>query len=163
MSSNRKGYRGYICARMGGGRSAPQHIQQMVMRDYCKRNNMTFLLSATEYCMPGCTMILDAVLDELDHLEGILMYSIYLLPEHKEKRMELYNRLFAKNCVLHTAVEGHVVRSWDDAKKIEDIWLVKDVMDRQQPSELEWLTIYDREGTNAGNQLPRSLPEKDVA
>ena len=53
--SNRKGYRGYIRARQEMGRSVPQHIQQLVMRDYCKKNNLTFLLSATEYLMPTIT------------------------------------------------------------------------------------------------------------
>lgn len=140
---NRKGYRGYIRASMRMGRSTPQHIQQLVMRDYCARRDMTFLLSATEYLMPGCTLILDAVLDELDHIEGIVMYSLYMMPDSREKRFRLYERLFEKGCVLHTAAEGHVIRNWDDAQRIEDIWLVHDAMQGQKQAIFDYLTIWD--------------------
>ena len=69
---NRKGFRGYMGARMSLDRSAPQHIQQLVMRDYCKTRGMHYLLAATEYCMPGCTMMLDGVLKELRMSGGIV-------------------------------------------------------------------------------------------
>lgn len=131
MSSNRQGYRGYICARMEMGRSTPQHIQQLVIRDYCAKRNMRFLLSATEYCMPGCTLILDAVLAELDSLEGIVMYSLYQMPTDKQKRMAMYEALFVKGASLHCAAEGVAITNWNDAQRMEDIWLIRDVMEAQ--------------------------------
>ena len=145
MSHNRKGYRGYIGARMGLERSAPQHIQQLVMRDYCQRNGLAFLLSAVEYRMKFCTMILDAVLDELDHLEGIVMYSIALFPEKKEKRMAMYRRVIDQGCALHTAVEAYVVRNWDDAKRLEDIFLVQEALTAAHSTTLESLKQWDRQ------------------
>ena len=48
-----KGYRGYVTSRPFMGERAPQHIQNIVIRDYCKKNNLLFLLSATEYVMDG--------------------------------------------------------------------------------------------------------------
>jgi sporadic carbohydrate cluster protein (TIGR04323 family) len=141
--ANRKGYRGYICARMGCGRSAPQHLQQLVMRDYCAKKDMEYLLAATEYCMPGCTMILDAVLLDLEHLEGIVMYSLYLFPEKREKRMAMYKALIDKGCSLHAAAEGIVIRTWDDARRIEDTWLVKEVMDEQDTGAIAALRGWD--------------------
>lgn len=158
--SNRKGYRGYICARMSMGRSTPQHIQQMVMREYCKARGMIFLLSATEYLMKGCTLILDAVLDELDAIEGIVMYSLYMFPESKEKRLRLYERLFEKGCTLHTAAEGIVIANWDDAMRIEDTWLIKEVLDEQGSDTVETLRAWDE---RERNQLPGSLSEEDAA
>jgi len=142
MQSNRKGFRGYIRARMEMGRSTPQHIQQMVMREYCKKNNMEYLLAATEYLMPGCTMILDGALDELDHMEGIVMYSIYLLPSSHTKRMKIYQRLFEKGCSLHAAVENIAIRTMQDAKRVEECWLVHEVMLGQTDSDMEALKHY---------------------
>lgn len=75
------GYRGYIGSRFHDGRSVPQNVQQLVIRDYCQRNGFEFLLSATEYCMPESTMMLDAILQEEN--EGIIMYSIGLLPRKR--------------------------------------------------------------------------------
>ena len=142
-TSNWQGYRGYISARMEMGRSTPQHIQQLVIRDYCAKRGMAFLLSATEYCMPGCTLILDAVLAELDALEGIVMYSLYQMPTDKEKRAHMYESLFAKRCELHCAAENIVIRNKEDAARIEDIWLVRDVMTGQSAEILTALAAWD--------------------
>lgn len=81
-------YRGYIGSRMALGRSVPQNIQQMVIRDYCHRHKLKFMLSATEYVMEGSTMMLDAILDENN--AGIVFYSIALLPKDLKKRKKLY-------------------------------------------------------------------------
>ncbi|MDX2073991.1 MAG: sporadic carbohydrate cluster protein, TIGR04323 family [Alphaproteobacteria bacterium] len=143
-ASNRQGYRGYICARMEMGRSTPQHIQQLVIRDYCAKRGMRFLLSATEYCMPGCTLILDAVLAELNALDGIVMYSLYQMPTDKQKRMAMYVALFASGCELHCAAENIAIRSWDDANRIEDVWLVAAVMEGQSQEAFTALKQFDR-------------------
>jgi len=144
MSANRTGYRGYISARMEMGRSTPQHIQQLVIRDYCAKHDMQFLLSATEYRMEGCSLILDAVLAELDKLEGIVMYSLYQMPTDKQTRMTMYDALFAKGCSLHCAAENMRIANWDDAQQIEDIWLVRDVIRKQSPDIFTTLTAWDR-------------------
>jgi len=142
---NRRGFRGYIAARDAGGRSAPQAIQQLVIRDYCTKNGMTFMLSATEYLMPGCTMVLDGVLnDEIDLIEGIAMYSIFLMPESRAKRLQLYARLVESGAELHTAVEGMVIRNWADAMKVEDLFLVWDIQSRQQQSDFDYLLDWDK-------------------
>jgi sporadic carbohydrate cluster protein (TIGR04323 family) len=142
-TSNRQGYRGYICARMEMGRSTPQHIQQLVIRDYCAKRNMQFLLSATEYCMPGCTLILDAVLAELDSLEGIVMYSLYQMPTEKHKRERMYEALFSKGCSLHCAAESISIATAEDAARVEDIWSVAKVMSGQSPKLFTTLSVWD--------------------
>ncbi len=131
------------------GRSTPQHIQQLVMREYCKERNMTFLLSAVEYRMPGCTMILDAILADLNSLEGVVMYSLYLFPQSREKRMKMYKQLFENGCALHTAVEGLVIKNWDDAMRVEESLLVGDVMRGQSKTDIDYLTEWElQNGTN---------------
>ena len=143
--SNRRGFSGYIAARDTGGRSAPQAIQQLVIRDYCTKNGLTFLLSATEYLMPGCTMVLDCVLkDELDLIEGIAMYSIFLMPESRAKRLQLYRRIVESGAELHTAVEGIVIRTMEDALKVEDLFLVWDIQSRQQSADFDYLQNWDK-------------------
>lgn len=69
---------------MQGGRSVPQSVQQLVIRNYCEKNGLEFLLSATEFA--GQTMMFDSI-KEL----GIVFYSIWLLPENKTKRQKIYN------------------------------------------------------------------------
>lgn len=142
-ASNRKGFRGYMGTRMGLERSTPQHIQQLVMRDYCQKHGMTYLLAAVEYRMPGCTMILDAVLSELHHIEGIVMYSLALFPQAREKRMEMYRKLLATSCSLHAAVENITISDWETAMHLEDNWLVQEVMQSQSPDIITYLKQWD--------------------
>ena len=53
----RSGHRGYIGARPLNGSRTPQHVQNIVIRDYAKRKNLQYLLSAVEHIMPGSYMI----------------------------------------------------------------------------------------------------------
>ena len=77
------GVRGYIFSRPFMGERVPQHVQNLVIRDYCKKQGIQYLLSATEYALADCYLILQQVLDELPQLDGIVFYSLFLLPEQK--------------------------------------------------------------------------------
>ena len=145
---NRTGYRGYICARQSSDRSVPQHIQQLVMRDYCAKRGMIFLLSATEYRMPGCTMMLDAVMDELDRLQGIVLYSMFLLPTRQDKRLKLYTRVLEKGATLHLAAEGIALTCQTDIARLEDTCLVQEVLAEQTPGIFTYLTEWDQDAGN---------------
>lgn len=68
-------------------RSVPQSIQQLVIRDYCQKQGLSFLLSATEY--HEGSMMLDSLLES--DVEGIVFYSMFLLPKDKQARKRLYN------------------------------------------------------------------------
>jgi sporadic carbohydrate cluster protein (TIGR04323 family) len=78
--------RGYIGSRMIE-RSVPQHIQNIIIRKWCEDNGFEYLLSATEYQMPGSTMILDSIQEEV-----IVFYSVFLMPEDRKKRDKLYGK-----------------------------------------------------------------------
>jgi sporadic carbohydrate cluster protein (TIGR04323 family) len=127
---SRQGYRGYITSRPFFGERAPQHVQNLVIRDYCARRALHYLLSATEYAMAGSAMMLEAVLDELPRLDGIVLYSIFLLPTHPDKRRAIYERTFVAGCSLHGAVEDFPIYTEDDARRVEDLWLVRQFVDR---------------------------------
>jgi sporadic carbohydrate cluster protein (TIGR04323 family) len=131
--------RGYMGARLAMGRSVPQHVQQLVMRDYCQRRGLHYLLAATEHRMPGCTLVLDGILDELDRLDGVVMYSLFLLPTDRAKRAAVIGRMLAAGRTLHLAAEGLAVATDEDARRLEDIWLVMDVLEEQDPRDLEAL------------------------
>ena len=156
-----RGYRGYMAFRPGIGRSVPQGVQQLVMRDYCAARGLTYLLAATEYCMPGSRLMLDGVLRELDRLEGLVCFSMFSLPERRRDRDLVYRRVIERGRALHMAVERFVVRTHADVERLEDIWLVKDVVDAQRADDLERLIRWDQH--DAGDQLSRSLPEADHA
>ena len=156
-----RGYRGYMAFRPGIGRSVPQSVQQLVMRDYCAARGLTYLLAATEYCMPGSRLMLEGVLRELDQLEGIVCFSMFALPERRQHRDAVYRRVIDLGRTLHMAAERFALRTPADVERLEDIWLVRDVVNAQRAGDLERLIQWDQQ--DAGNQLSRSIPEGDVA
>lgn len=122
---NRHGYRGYVTSRPFMGERAPQHIQNVVIRDYAKNRELTYLLSATEYAMTGSQMILDQVIAELSSLKGIICYSLFQLPKSTSRRMAVYAAVLTAGGELHAAVEDLAVRKQQDIQRIEDIWLTR--------------------------------------
>ena len=89
---------------------------------------MTYLLSGTEYAIPGSTMILKQMLDSLEQLDGIILYSLFQLPENKSSRQTIYQQVLAQKKSLHFAVETLVLKEERDCQRIEDIWGVFQVM-----------------------------------
>ncbi|EMJ92077.1 LIC12192 family sporadic carbohydrate cluster protein [Leptospira alstonii] len=120
-----KGVRGYIFSRSFLGERVPQHVQNIVIRDYCQRNGLHYLLSATEYAMEDCHLILQQVLDELANLDGMILYSLFQLPMDSEIRNRFYDRILSsqKNCYF--AVEGLQLNNREDAERIENLWKIK--------------------------------------
>ena len=80
MQTGQKGYRGYVFSRSVDSHRVPQHIQNLVIRDYAARRKLHYLLSATEYAMPDCYLILEQVLAELAALDGVILYTMFMLP-----------------------------------------------------------------------------------
>ena len=122
------GARGYIFSRPHLGGPVPQRVQNLVIRDYCVRRGLRYLLSATEYAMPGCFMMLERVLDEAPKLDGIVLYSLFLLPETVARRRAIYGRVLEAGAELHVALEDLVVQSEADIGRVEDIWSVRQTL-----------------------------------
>jgi sporadic carbohydrate cluster protein (TIGR04323 family) len=142
--NSRAGHRGYIASRPVRGILWPQHVQNLVVRDYCQRHGLHYLLSATEYAMPACYMNLEAVLDEAPRLAGVALFSIYMLPERRERRRAVVDRLFEAGADLHGALEGVAVRDRDDAARLEDLFQVEDLAAAAPVDELgAWLAGGD--------------------
>jgi len=134
--SERRGHRGYIASRPVRGMAWPQHIQNLTIRDYCQRNRLTFLLSATEYAMPACYMTLEGVLEELPRLDGIVLFSVFMLPVRTDRRYAIYERVLSAGGDLHGALESLAVRGPDDIARLEDIFLVDRFAAAAVPDEL---------------------------
>ena len=128
-----KKLRGYIFARPFMGERAPQHVQNIILRDYCQKRGHELLLSAAEYAMPDSYMILESVLDDLANIDGIVFYSLYQLPTQPEKRRLVYSRVLDAQKSLHFAVEGMSISSIKDVDSIENCLLVKATLDHCTP------------------------------
>jgi sporadic carbohydrate cluster protein (TIGR04323 family) len=120
MTSERDGFRGYISSRPVRGTPFPQRVQNLVVRTYAARHDLRYKLSLVEYVMPGCFMMLHSLLDELPKLDGVILFSMFMLPSGRREREKLYTRLLEHGAHLHAALEDVVVRTRTDIPLFED-------------------------------------------
>jgi sporadic carbohydrate cluster protein (TIGR04323 family) len=119
--TERRGYRGYISSRSVRGTTTPQRVQNLVIRDYAQRRGYLYLMSFAEYAMPGSYMMLENVLTELPKLEGIILFSAFMLPPQRERRLAAYRRVFEQGATLHTALENYALDGQAAVDPFEDM------------------------------------------
>ncbi len=127
------GFRGYISSSHINGNCIPQHVQNIVIRDYAEKNNLLYKLSASEYIIENCTMILENLTYELNKIEGIIFYSIFQLPNDNLYRKTFYKSIIDNNASLHCAVEGMCLNKNIDIIKWEEILKLNRII----PNEIE--------------------------
>ena len=107
------------------GERAPQHVQNIVIQDFCKKNNLIFLMSVTEYAMKNSYSILNGLINNLNEVDGIILYSLFQLPEQINQRNIILKKIIKKNKMVFFAVEGISIKRIKDLKLIDDIWKIK--------------------------------------
>ena len=117
--------RGYIFSRPFLEERVPQHVQNIIIRDYCKRNNFEYLLSATEYAMPNSEIMLRQIVNELNGIDGIVAYSIFQLPQNKISRSHIIDKILEKKKEIHFACESMYIKNISDFKEMEILWQIK--------------------------------------
>ena len=117
--------KGYIFSREFFGERVPQHIQNIILKDYCRNKNINFLLSATEYNSKDSTFILYELLKDINKYDGYLFYSLFQLPKDKKKRHNFFKKIRDNGKELHFAVENLIVKNQFDYDKVEKIFLLK--------------------------------------
>lgn len=132
-------FRGYVFSRPFMGERVPQAVQNLVIRDYCTKKSLEFLLSSTEYAMPACHLILEQSIETISAVDGIVMYSIFQLPEDNDYRKEVYQRVIHLKKQIHFACENLSLSNQKDSKELETIWLIKKTLPHC-PSEIELLS-----------------------
>ena len=71
-----KKLKGYIFSRPFMGERVPQNIQNLVIRNFCEKNNFLYLLSAAEYAMDDSDAILKSITNDTLGINGIIAYSL---------------------------------------------------------------------------------------
>ena len=120
-----KTLRGYIFSRRFMGERAPQHVQNIVIREYCQRAGYQYALSATEYAMSGSSLMLVQLIESIESVDGIVAYSLFQLPEDQKIREGLCKAVLELGKELHFAVENIAVSSETSLTRIEVLWRVK--------------------------------------
>ena len=121
-------YRGYVFSRTFLGERVPQHVQNIVIRNYCKINSLNYLLSATEYAFKDSFIILRNVLNNIKDIDGIVFYSLFQLPNKKTLRKEIFDEIIKNHKSIHFACENLSIKDLKDIMIIENMWEVKQTL-----------------------------------
>ena len=123
-----KKLKGYIFSRPFMGERVPQHVQNIVLRDYCEKNNFIFLMSATEYSMKNSHLMLFQTLNDIKNFDGIVFYSLFQLPENNITRKKILDKILKMKKEIHFSLEQMRMSSKNDLEKIEEIWKVRKIL-----------------------------------
>jgi len=155
--------KGYIFSRSFRGERVPQHIQNIILKNYCEKNNFKLLLSASEYTYKNNYFILRHVLSKIKEYDGILFYSLFQLPEDIKFRKQIYDKILKNKKKLFFAVENISIISKSDVEKVEEIILLKDNQENRRKNnklgkERNFITKYHKKTKR--NYLERMINKK---
>ena len=123
-----KSLRGYVSSRPFMGERVAQHVQNIILRDYCNKIEVKYLLSGTEYAMKDSFLMLNERINEIPNIDGIIAFSLFQLPEEKNLRNSIYKNILLQNGEIHFALEGLSITKNMDINRIENIWMVKQML-----------------------------------
>lgn len=117
----RQGLRGYVTARGFGPYVIPVPLQSLALRDYCTRKKFVYVLPANENCFAHSYLVLEGLIADLAAYEGIVMCSMFMLPERPQRRREIFQRVLDQGCSVHLVVEDFVVAAATDVERLEEL------------------------------------------
>lgn len=120
---------GYVTHQSFKGLRIPANVQNLVMREYARNRDKTFRLSRGEYYFDGCFVQLFAMLRDLDQMDGIILCSLFMLPQNPTKRREIFDMLLAAGGEMHCVFESLVIEDEAGVAELEDLYRLNDALD----------------------------------
>ena len=121
-------FRGYISSRdLTDGSFVDQSIQNLIIRKSCEQRNFQYMLSATEYGMKNCFLILNQVILELkkNKFDGVAFYSIDQLPNNTNLRKKIYEVVIKNKKKILISQENILLSTNKDIEKFENLLKIK--------------------------------------
>tara|TARA_B100000787_G_scaffold103265_1_gene76460 strand:+ start:161 stop:571 length:411 start_codon:yes stop_codon:yes gene_type:complete len=121
--------RGYIFSRnFSDGSFVDQSIQNSVIRQACEKNLYNFKLSATEYGMKNCFLMLEKLIEDLknNNIDGLAFYSIYQLPTGEIKK-KLFDIVLKKKKNIFFSKQDILVKNKDDINELDELISLIDI------------------------------------
>ncbi len=107
------------------GERAPQHVQNIVIKDFCYNNSFEYLLSVSEYKMENSFLMLNDLIKKMKNIDGIVAYSIFQLPQDYKNRNIVLKKILKNKKFISFAVEKITVSKLKDIKNINVLWRIK--------------------------------------
>ena len=120
-----KKVKGYISSRKVFGNFYPQKIQNLVIRDYCKRKKYFFLFSSVEYSINKSYLIFEELLENIDKVKGIVCFSIFQFPLDNKIRNNMFNKIIKKRKFIDFALEEISIKKKVDILNVNELATIR--------------------------------------
>ena len=118
MSFKKHIYQGYVQLNGFNNIYLPPPIQNLIIKNFCDQNNLIFKLSVNEHYIKNSYMELFFILKKIKKIDGLIMTSIYMLPQDK-KNFSLFLKLYKKrNLKLIFIFENKRVNTHSELMKL---------------------------------------------
>ena len=117
-------FKGYISSRpLNDNTVVDQSVQNMVIRNSCQKRGFTYHLSATEYGMKNCFLVLNEIFKDLKNnkYQGVAFYSLSQLPISFQMRKKIYTNSIFRGKIILFSLENMLMKNKKSIKKIEEI------------------------------------------
>ncbi len=111
---------GYINLRPFNGSTLSSTFQNIAMRNFCEKRNFIFKISPTEFIFNNSYIQLTSLLYSKS-ISGVVMCSIFMLPQNIEERKIIYKLAKKNKKRLYFVFENISVLKSKDINKIEEL------------------------------------------
>ena len=109
MKSHKKQkYISYIQNKPFGGYYVPARFQYVILRDYFNKLKKLFSLPQGEPVFSKTSIRLRTIINDLREFDNLIILSMFVLPEDRDIREEIINKLIKKKIKTHFVFEGIV-------------------------------------------------------
>jgi sporadic carbohydrate cluster protein (TIGR04323 family) len=112
---------GYVTVRRFHEFCVPIPTQNLVLRDYCQKVGAIYVLPLGEHVYPNCYVQLNGLLDNLLQTSGIVMFSLFMLPEDFRHRLGVYETVLSQKKTMHFVFENMLLCEPKDIEPIENL------------------------------------------
>ena len=116
-----KKVKGYVSSRLIDGNLISQKIQNLVIREFCKKNNLFYSLSNVEYIYDHSYVGLYEIIEKIDEFHGIVAFSFHQLPRKDNERNKILKKIIKLNKIFYFANENLKVNDINSYNNLESI------------------------------------------
>ena len=113
--------RGYVQNNKFGPYCLLVTFQNKLLKQYCDEKDKIFALPQGEIVFSKNYIQLRSLIEKLRKNEGIIMMSIFMLPEKNKDRDKILVKLIKKRIECHFLFENIVVKNQKEYQKIDNI------------------------------------------
>lgn len=118
MINNKKKLVGYVTNSNFNEKIIPIPFQNILLRNYCKDNNLTYVLPYNETVFKNSYSQLITLINKLDKDSAIISCSIFMLPDNDSHIKKILKLLKQKKTYIYFLYENFFLNSNLDKNKI---------------------------------------------